>query len=93
MQFDAKKGDRGYVYDANNVLILGAIRGDTETGIVDSYILDCNGNQQVNHTTGEFLRTVQRHPAPLRIEPLPTNAPSFEQVHERIQRQKRRSHP
>lgn len=62
MKFDADKGDRGNVFDADGVQIPYPIRGDTETGIVECYRFDERGRILPN-----LLPVTRRCKPPLEI--------------------------
>ncbi len=70
MKFDSRKGDEGYVYDADGNLCIGpngagSVYGDTETGLC--------GFHKVwpppSNVENEFVE-IQFKP-PLRVEPIP----------------------
>jgi len=72
MKFDAYKGDRGRVFDADGQEIPFPVHGDTETGIVVCQVRDTAGQIVVdwNGTTPKAMTTVRQFSSPLRIENL-----------------------
>lgn len=70
MKFNAREGDTGLVYDADGLLVPGAIEGDTETGVVVCVVRDSLGNP-LRDSNDEAITTERRYRAPLRVEPLP----------------------
>lgn len=67
MKFDAHKGDRGEVYDANGKPLLCPIRGDTLTGLVECYVVGPKGFPQYDEDGNAKTHTV-RYAAPLQIK-------------------------
>ena len=65
MLFDARRGDRGKVYDIHGVLIPYAVSGDTITGRVICLVRDATGA-----VSDSAIREERIYDAPLRIEAL-----------------------
>jgi hypothetical protein len=69
MKFDARLGDRGWVYDADGLLIPHPISGDTDTGEVTCYTLAGDGSPAVSGDGTQLLTVTRFFPPPLRVLP------------------------
>lgn len=67
MRFNNEDRNTVEVYDANGILIPGAVSGDTDTGLVTRHDLDAVGTPRAD-ANGNIIHIVERHPAPLRLK-------------------------
>jgi len=61
---------RHRLYDANGVEIPLATWADTESGVVVRLVPNESGGVKLNAERTKVLRTVDKYPAPLRLEPV-----------------------
>jgi hypothetical protein len=74
MKFDAQNNvgptPPYQVVDANGVVLHKCIRGDTETGLVERYVVDDKGRYKLSDDGCHVTTIVERHPAPLVLKSL-----------------------